>query len=573
MDILPFLKAATQTSNKDTFETKLTCEIVTNFTDDLLKKILTGMCLSDGIYPDIFAVPFGQYHLQLQDPASDLRTRAADLTFIFFDASPYVASEFTSDPSHGTQIIAGIERLAEGQKDMVVCHTLIEPALTPHGNLHDENALVQGVRVFNQQLQRLTMHTNIHVLDTNRFVRKLGEVHSRDLRSLYAFHNPFTHAFLGEIAFEWRALINARLGKNRKAIVVDLDNTLWGGVVGEVGPLGIQLGTDYPGNAFLEFQRLLLDYYERGIILAINSRNNPDDVKEVFEKNPYMILQPRHFSVIMSNWNNKAENLIAIAKEINIGLDGTVFLDDDAMNRDLVRSSLPEVLVPDLSGAPETYPATLLSLKAFHTLQLTEEDKQRGQMYAQERQRKEAQITTQSMEEYICQLKITCGIAVNHVPWIARLSQLTLKTNQFNCTTKRYTEQEIQKWMKRGLVIAADIKDRFGGYGITIESIVQLEGNTATIDTFLQSCRVMGRGIEFAFLEYVFDRLKKQGIKHVYASFAPTKKNAPAADFFVKAGFTPTSEHEDKSATYVYDLSTFTSKPTPITLQEIVPYE
>ncbi len=556
MDILKYLKLANSPTSSENSLPQFRISVVTNFTDDLLKKLLKGMCLAENIQPNIYGVPYGQYQFELKDPNSGLYAHQADVTFIFFDANPYLQAEFTADPGHAAEMIEDIRKYCSSAKGTIVTQTLALPARTPHGNLFQENPLHATAEKFNDQLWRLAEESkNIYVLDTNRILRFLGEKNSRDLRSMYAFRQPFTHEFAALLAKEWLAFIRALLGKVRKCIVVDLDNTLWGGVVGEVGPLGIALGQDYPGNAFQNFQRLLLEYYKRGIILAINSRNNPEDVREVFEKNKNMVLNENHFSAIYANWSTKAENLVSIAQDLNIGLDSLVFLDDDSMNRDMVRTQLPEVHVPDFSLAPEEYAQALLDLDVFHQLRLTDEDKERGKMYADERQRKTVLASTQNLEDYITQLGIEFDFSVNAQDIAARLAQLTQKTNQFNLTTRRYTEDEINGFMASGQVFAADVRDRFGDYGVTLEAIVlPKDASTAELDIFLMSCRVMGRGVEKEFLRAILEKLEQNGIRRLMASFIPTNKNMPAADFLASNGFTETSRQEDGTINYGLDI-------------------
>lgn len=522
--------------------------IVTNFTDDICKRVLTGMCVAENILATIYAVPFGQYYLELKNSQSELYKLDADVTFILFDVNPYYESEFTADESHAEQVFADIGAYASAARGTVVVATIAQPPHTAHGNLFKENQLHKIISQFNSGIEALDLK-NVHVLEMNRLMHLVGERRARDLRSMYAFRQPFTHEMTIEIAREWFAYVRALLGKARKCIVVDLDNTLWGGVVGEVGALGITLGPDYPGNAFQNFQRTLLEYFNRGIILAINSRNNLADVQEVFEKNKNMILKEKHFSIMQINWNDKAQNLRTIANELNIGLDSIVFLDDDAMNRDLVRTQLPQVHTPDFSLTPEHYAHTLLSLDVFHQLALTAEDAERGRMYAEERQRKVAQETAGSTEDYFAQLGIQIAVSVNAPEQTPRIAQLTQKTNQFNLTTRRYTESDIEVKMVSGIVIVGDVTDKFGGYGLTIESIVLPtdELHVAELDTFLMSCRVMGRKVEHAFFAELVRELKRRGFTKLRAHFIPTAKNMPTADFLPSVGFEKVGNHFEHS--------------------------
>jgi HAD superfamily phosphatase (TIGR01681 family) len=392
MEVLDYLKLAQEYDKKKgaKYGSSVNLAIITNFTDDLLKKIVSGMCLSNDIKPEIFQTPYKQYLFELKNKKSKLWKHKNDITFIFFDINPYIHSEFSASLSHVSEVVSDIEIYCKNTEGIVVVHTAISPSSLQHMRVLKDHNLKDVILNYNEKIKKLSKEiSNLYIIDTDNIVHQTGENGVRDMRGLYAFDHPFTNNFLERISREWVAFIKTIKGKIYKCIVLDLDNTLWGGVLGETGPLKIGLGHEYPGNAFLEFQRMLLNYYDRGLILAINSRNNPDDVYEVFEKNPHMLLKKHHFASIFANWNNKAENLKLIAKDLNIGLDSLVFIDDDAMNRDLVRNELPEVLVPEWNIKPEEYVKNLLNIDAFHTLNTTKEDREKGKMYAAERERKE----------------------------------------------------------------------------------------------------------------------------------------------------------------------------------------
>ncbi|MFA5130044.1 MAG: HAD-IIIC family phosphatase [Patescibacteria group bacterium] len=560
MNHLPYLQRANEAmrSGSEAFAETKRIHLITNFTDDFLKKMIVGLFAENGIYADIYATPYKQYHFALKQPSDPLYQKHADATWIFFDANPYSNNEFIEDPDHFQQVFADIERLCSTIDGHVVLSTFLLPPHSVYGNLWKEDPLVALVEQWNRRLEDLAKQFPcVHLLDMNRIAHILGAGATRDMRHLYAFDLPFTQTFLFEAALEFQTWMNAISGKAKKCIVVDLDNTLWGGILGEAGVDGIALGGPYPGNIFEQVQRILLQFYERGIILAINSRNNIEDVREALNNHPNMILREPHFAAMAVNWNNKADNLEAIAKELNIGLDSLVFLDDDAMNRDLVRSRLPEVCVPELGG-PETYVHTLLSLRDFPFVALTDEDRERGKMYAQERQRKDIQATTSDLTEYIRELHIEMDIRLNDASLIPRLAQLSQKTNQYNATTRRYTEQDLAERMAGGsLLYSADVKDRFGGYGVTLFAMVDLDGKAAKIDTFLMSCRVMGRNVEYDFLNHILVSLKERGVQTVTAEYISTAKNKPIEPFFSSAGFIQTDQTDDGHRLYAMRMEDY----------------
>jgi FkbH-like protein len=558
MDTADYLSLAN--SYKDTdrqhYSRSIKINLVTNFTDQVLERFLTGLCLENGIYPEILTVPYKQYDFYLADRNSGLYIRKADITYIFFDANIYNRSPFTIEGGqHFNEIFSHLENFIAAQKNVVVINNFILPYHSQYGNLFLQNKLFNQIVAYNDKLRILSLSlSNLYLFDTNRLLSRFGEKHARDLRGLYAFDMPFSNDFLLLVAREWFSYIQVQLGTMTKCIVVDLDNTLWGGVVGELGAENISLGPQYPGIAFQNFQRALLECYNRGILLAVNSKNNEADVDEVFQKNRHMILSRDNFATVRINWDLKSNNLLSIAEELNIGVDSLVFIDDDPVNREIVRENLPNVLVPDFSLPPELYVDTLFSLPIFNQFKLTDEDKEKGLMYEQEKQRKEVRSNSVNIADYISRLDLKLIVTCNDMSLIPRLSQLSFKTNQFNLTTKRYSETAIADLMSRGFVYAGDVCDKFGSYGITVMAILVRMQDVADLDVFLMSCRVMGRGVETEFISYVIEDMKKKGVTKMTASFIPTTKNVPAKDFLANAGFFETDSNEDGSIYYAADL-------------------
>jgi len=530
--------------------------LITNFTDEVLEKVLGGMCLSEHIRPAITRAPYKQYPLVLKDTSDVLYKSKPDISFIFFDINPYQHGEFTDSSKHTEETLSDIRTYCEATKTLVVVSLSPLPYNSPYGHFFSDDPLFARAKEWNDRLVALSKEvSNLYVFDTNTIVYRLGEERVRDMRGSYAFDIPFTNDFFVALCHEWLACIRAIRGRSRKCIVLDLDNTLWGGVVGETGPLGIALGPGYPGVAFQNFQRTLLRLWERGIILAIASKNNLADVQEAFKKNPHFILKEEHFAAIRANWDDKSITIADIAKELNIGTDSMVFIDDSPLERERMRKERPEVLVPEFGGAPEEYVGMLLSLKVFHQMSLTEEDKKKGRMYAEERQRTAILKNTKSKKEYIAELGIRIRIFEGLSNDIARVSQLTQKTNQYNLTTKRYSEADIRRLLKDGWhIYSAEVADKFGEYGIVIVALIAPEKNAARLDTFLMSCRVMGRDVEFAFLEYIIQKLHTAGFKKMTASFIPTSKNVPSKDFLPDAGFVERKGSKKGVKEYALDI-------------------
>jgi FkbH-like protein len=322
----------------------------------------------------------------------------------------------------------------------------------------------------------------------------------------------------------------------KKCLVLDLDNTLWGGVVGEDGLEGISLSTSAPGNSFVAFQQAIIDYYNRGIILAINSRNNFEDAISVIRTHPNMILRENHFATMRINWLDKVENIKDIARELNIGLDSMVFIDDDPTNRESVRFMLPQVETPELPSDPRNYAQFLHSLSYFPPDQLTDEDKLRGNLYVTERLRKEEEKQFSSRQDFLSSLKLELSIFKNDDSCLPRLSQLTEKTNQFNAFKRPMSMEEISAYMRSGnfSVYHARLTDRFGDYGVIALALVERMHNTLKFRALLMSCRVFGRGVEDAFVGTIINQEVSKGVLTVGIDFVQSEKNIPVVEFIAR---------------------------------------
>jgi FkbH-like protein len=390
------------------------------------------------------------------------------------------------------------------------------------------------------------------LLDFNSFVTKYGNENIFDFRQYYLGDLQISFNMIEKFADELMGYIKPLMGLTRKCIVLDLDNTLWGGIVGEDNLEGLVLGPNGLGLAFMEFQRRLLSLQQRGIILAINSKNNFEDGIDVIRQHPYMILRENHFACFKINWNDKVSNMKEIAQELNIGLDSIVYFDDDPVNREFVKKVLPEINTIDLPKDPSLFSKSLMSLNDFNVLKITDEDKTRGKMYIQQKNRDSLAKSTTDLNEFLSELHTKIKIKNADKFTIPRISQLTLKTNQFNLTTKRYQEEDITNFSqsKDMLVGCAEVEDKFGNNGITGVFIINKSNKSEwEIDTFLLSCRVMGRKVEEAIFAYISKNAKNENVKKIRASFIPTQKNKPSENFLPSLGFV---QENDK---WIYDVN------------------
>jgi len=424
----------------------------------------------------------------------------------------------------------------------LILHTLAPP-LSPALGVFDaqsDSGQQQALEELNRRIRILAReHRGVYTLDYAALVARQGQENWYDERKWISMRLPIAAAHLPRLAREWLRYLHPLSGRIAKVVVVDLDNTLWGGVVGEDGPTGIRLDGEHPGAAYRALQRALMDLTRRGILLAIASKNNPADALEVLEQHSGMLLRPRNFSAMRINWNDKAESLREIAAELNVGIDTLAFLDDNPVERRRVRTELPEVIVIDLPEDPWQYAGKVRDCPFFERLSLSEEDRHRSEYYAAEKQRATLETSCVTREDFLRSLEQVVEISEVNPSTLGRVAQLTQKTNQFNLTTKRYSEQQISELASNPdcQVWSVRVVDRYMDNGLVGVAITRSEGPTCEIDTLLLSCRVIGRGVETALLAHLAEVARQGGKTRLEGRFLPTKKNAPAREFYSSQGF------------------------------------
>ena len=540
---------------------------------DQLGDCLTVEGYRRGWRPNVYLAGFEQFAQEMLEPGSGLyRFEPQVLALALHPRQLFpVLYEYPFDLSvtqRGDAIAAGVEALRglvsafrRETGAIVLLHNMVEPQHPALGILDWRDPLGQRAifAEINSRLARLARDefADVFIVDANAVQARCGTSRATDTRMWLAARLPWSEAMLAELSAEYMRYLNAAFGRARKCLVLDLDGTLWGGVVGEDGVDGLKLGTDPPGNAFVEFQRELLKLWKRGVLLTICSKNDPQLVQAAF-RHPGMVLRESQFSAQRINWKPKPANLREIAVELNIGLDSLVFLDDSPVERAAVRAELPEVLCPDLPADPAYFRQTLLGLGAFDVLAVTEEDLLRNESYAREKTRKEfeAERRDGSLEDYLLQLETRAEITTAAVGALPRLAQLTQKTNQFNLTTRRYTAGEIQALGEQGaIVLGMRVSDRFGDSGVVGLAIaVPRSPTTWELDVLLLSCRVIGRGVESALLARVADEVRARGGTRLLGWFVPTERNSPARDCYERHGFRLETAKPDGSVLWGLDL-------------------
>jgi FkbH-like protein len=551
--------------------------LLSSFTIDPLSMYLDIQCRLVGLYPEIYVAPFNQYQQEVLNVNSKLYKFKPDVIIFAVQISSLLPEDFFSQfvkiprrekERYQVEIIDRfktlISVLTSRTNALVLLNNFMVPAFSPFGIL--DNKTDMGIKSFvhwlNEKLNELYLQDKqVYIVDFDGVASKHGKSRCLNYEMYYRGAFGLSESFLPVITEEYMGYIKALKNLTRKCIVLDLDNTLWGGIIGEDGFDGIKLGKDPPGNAFVDFQRLLLSYYHRGIILAINSKNNFDDAIKVIREHPYMVLREKHFAAMRINWQDKVENMIELAKEINIGLNSMVFVDENPHEREQVRQALPQVLVVDMPSSPYLYCQTLQALNDFNTLTLTEEDKRRGEMYYARKRRIELQKSMVSLEDFLMSLKMKVIIKQADSFSLPRVTSLVNKTNQFNLTTRRYTASEIKRMMeekKKFSLYTMQVIDKFGDEGIVGVAIVKKKPKTWIIDSFLMSCRVIGRRLETAFLAAIVADAKKNGTSTIIGEYIPTSKNEPAKSFYPDHGFSKQTDSE-----WILDLTKSTVNTPP----------
>jgi len=496
---------------------------------------------------------FGQVAQAVLDPTSPFLGPKCDAVLLAVDHR--WLGLVGPQPSAGSGVgegLATIERLATHLKDKHGITAIVQSLPTPPDVAYGSQDFTHGetprarVASFNSGLISVARKTGAYVLDVERLAALVGTERWFNPVPWLNYKAPFDASCAGIYA-EWLARLIAGIrGTTAKCLVLDLDNTLWGGVIGDDGLSGIVVGQGSArGEAHLAIQRTAKNLRERGVFLAVASKNDDRNARAPFRSHDEMILREEDFSVFQANWTDKAANLKAIAKDLNIGLDALVFVDDNPAERDLIRRSLPAVRVVELPEDPAWYAWLLEGSGWFETVAVTHEDRARAEMQAADTARARVLEETGGVEAYLASLEMVAKIAAVSAANLQRVTQLINKTNQFNVTTKRYTEQEVAHLEADPRVLAACLRlaDRFGDLGIVAVMICRAETESIwSVDSWLMSCRVLGRRVEDAFLAAVVRLLRERGATTLTGRYIPTAKNELVADLFERLGFSAGEE-------------------------------
>lgn len=541
-----------------------------------LATALRGYGVFEGLGLTVLDTDYNQIDAQVMDPASEVYAFAPDAVLIqmcteklyeAFCATPVDRRGDFAEDTYGHIRRIWEQLNVQGHIHIFQCNfpLLDDGCFGQYGNKVPGSFLFQQRKLNFLLMQGCQEVKNVHIVDLDALQAAVGRSNFADPKLYYIAKMPISLDALPIVAKAVVDLVQVLRGNVKKCVVLDLDNTLWGGVIGDDGLSGIQIGELGTGHAFSDFQAWLKELKNRGILLAVCSKNNDSTAREPFEKHPEMVLRLEDISMFVANWEDKASNIRQIQKTLNIGMDSMVFLDDNPFERDLVRSMIPEITVPELPEDPALYLQYLRGLGLFETASYSAEDMGRTQQYRQQAERAEFASSFQSYDDYLQGLEMKAVAAPFDVFHYPRIAQLTQRSNQFNLRTVRYTEAEVeavaQDDSRMGLYFT--LRDKFGDHGLISVVILdkQPEGDLF-ISQFLMSCRVLKRGMEEFIIDTIVRTAAENGFTKVIGEYIPTPKNAMVKDLYEKMGFARAGENrfEANVADFAYHKTFITEE-------------
>jgi FkbH-like protein len=528
-----------------------------------LAKVLSCAVLEQGLFPLLCVADYGTAAFQAFDPASETHTFRPEFVVYSTAMQKYRDRFFAAEraqerdtlPKRYLDEVLGVADSFLDRGIGTIVNNFPLPLERMFGNfgLLTSQSLYGSVFRFNQLLvEAIAKRANCLLSDFMYLANGAGVQNFFDERLWQTSKYPCANRFLPDLARSAARLIATRRGKVSKVLVLDLDNTLWGGVIGDDGLEGINLGGDAYGEAFRQFQKYILSLRDRGYILAVCSKNNESVALDAFRNHPEMVIKETDISVFVANWNDKASNIEFIARVLNLGLDSIIFIDDSAFERSLVRSALPQVCVPELPEDVTDYCAALEQSGLLEGTGFTKEDATRSAKYREEAQRTTEQLKFGNIDEYLASLEMRIDCSPFRSEDMPRIAQLIQRSNQFNFRTQRLSQAACEKALEAGEVtISARLRDKFGDYGLIAAAVCETLDDDLFIKEFVMSCRVLKRGVEEYLVNYVFDQCRTQGLKGVRGQYLRSAKNAMVADFYARFEFENTFRDNDRSDWYL----------------------
>ena len=572
-DTVALLKLARQ--SRENSQPLIRAVLLADTSAQLLAGTLRGYARHLGFTLELLEGEFNQIELAVFDPSSPLHDFHPE-TVILYLAGEKIGMEF------GTLTVAERSSFADGFSKrvralyetlsargyQVICFNLADPGGGVFGNYGNKVAwsLENQIRRCNLELSRLADDaSDFYVYDLAALQARMGRVALFDPKLYFTSKFALSPGILPFVAGGVVKMLAARKGVFVKCVILDLDNTVWGGVIGDDGLDRIQIGELGLGPAFAAFQSWLKQLRDRGIVLAVCSKNDEANAREPFLKHPDMVLRLEDIAVFMANWEDKATNIRRIKNIIDIDFSAMIFLDDNPVERQLVRESFPSMKVPDLPEDPSEYVTCLGGLDLFEAGSYTPQDAHRTGEYQAEARRHTEREKFVDLADFLRSLEMRAVVQPLSPFNIPRVAQLTQRSNQFNLRTVRYTEKQIGELANSAghVVMAFELKDRFGDSGLISVVILEIQDDTFFVDTWLMSCRVLGRGMEQFVLNTLVKKARELGLKRVRGEYVPTAKNGMVKNHYTKLGFAPEGTHR-----WVLVVADYTERPVNILLDQ-----
>jgi FkbH-like protein len=551
--------------------------ILGNYTTHYLGDALVATGPRHGLIIDVIETPYDQLAQEVFNTESTLRHSNPGAILLAIDHRPLGIVENLVDDENARAVVARalefLRSLVEQIRSTMAVPCILQTLPQPNdGWTGSFDALFPGsvrsqVAAINQGIRDLCVETRSPLLDLEFLAASIGLARWHDANLWHSSKVAQSLDFVPHLAEHLARVIAALRGKSRKCLVLDLDNTIWGGVIGDDGMEGIKLANGSPvGEAFRAVQSYALACRQRGIVLAVCSKNEEANAREPFRSHPDMLLREDHIAVFIANWIDKASNLRTIAETLNIGIDALVFVDDNPAERARIRQMLPEVAVPELPEDPAFYAETLAAASYFEALTISEDDRRRADFYRNNAMRGAERAKLGSIDEYLASLDMECTLLPFDEIGRARISQLINKSNQFNLTTKRYSEVQVAEIEhdRNAFHLQVRLVDRFGDNGMISVVIFRKAGLEWVCDTWLMSCRVLGRRVEEAILQAVVAQARAESAEALIGRYIPSAKNAMVAEHFGKLGFTLTGREPDGGSLWRLALAEHQDRSLPM---------
>jgi FkbH-like protein len=530
----------------------------------------------------LFEAEYDSIELQVFDPSSDLYAFAPD-AIVLLNSSGKLRKQYYSFGEDKSGFAADVVRkitavwdaIGAQTRTTVIQSTFVVPTERLYGNFDNrvESSLYVCAQRINAALTREAQdRPALLINDLDYLASYVGKRSWLDETLWTVGKGLCALDHLPRVAQNVVDIVAATRGVGIKCVVLDLDNTLWGGTVGDDGVEGIRIGRLGDGEAFESFQCYLRELRRRGLLLAVCSKNDRAKALRPFQEHPDMVLREEDIAMFVANWDNKVDNIRHIHAALNIGFDSMVFVDDNPFERNLVRQFLPDVIVPEMPEDPAAYVACLSELNLFETASASSLDRDRTIAYRDQARRASSRLEFSSLEAYLVSLEMKARLARFDAFHLPRIAQLIQRSNQFNLTTRRYSEADCDRFMRdmNGCYpFWISLADRFGDNGLVLAAICRLGAGTFEIDSFLMSCRVLQRGVEQLAMNTIIDAARRHGVRRVVGRYLPTAKNAMVRDFYEQFGFELVAEHPDGSREFAIDVGRYV--PAHVAIEVVEP--